>query len=144
MKASETMKSVWLIESGSYSDYHVSGVYLSKEDALRVAKFLGLGEDEVREWKLNPGIAELNKGLRQYRIVMRRDGTVENVDTVDDPYDLDTCLTVWDRPNAPFWKEKGIKVQSAISGTVWARNDKHAIKIANEFRAQKIASGELK
>jgi hypothetical protein len=30
-----------------------------------------------------------------------------------------------------------------VVGTVWARNESHAIKIANEFRLQMIASGKM-
>lgn len=52
-----TMKSVWITESGEYSDYHLCGIFGTEEEAKAYAEKSG---SECREWKLNtwaPGIS---------------------------------------------------------------------------------------
>ena len=135
---------MWVLERGSYSDYRVLGVFSTKRNAERAAKFLDHGSETptVAEWPLNPAIAELSRGYDQWNIIMLRDGTVERCDRNDSPYDFDTAGFLWERTKAPAYIGKGIP--DALNVTVWARSARHAIKVANEKRAQMIAGNEWK
>ena len=60
------MKSIWVIEKGSYSDYRVVGVYSTKEGAELVCARIN-GEEScalavVSEWPLDPGVKAINQG----------------------------------------------------------------------------------
>lgn len=133
------MKSVWVIEDGSYSDYHVVGVYDSKEKAERVRAAVG---GEVAEWPLNPSYDHICAGLVPFDVVMLRDGTTERVDPREVcQYNIwaDGRAFVWRRTQAPAYRGTGIP--DALNATVWARDAKHAVKSANEIRARMIADG---
>lgn len=136
------MKSVWLIESGSYSDYRVVGIFSTREKALLVANAIELNEYDINEWKIDPVIDELNKDMWQYEVLMLRDGEVERVKRRDAIFDFKNSVFIWNRPNAPAYMGKN-KPQVLVC-CVWAKDEKHAVKIANEIRTQKIANGEWK
>lgn len=136
---------VWVVEQGEYSDYRVVGVFSSKENAQRVADFLNASEygDDctVAEWTLDPAIAELNKNRKQFTFQMQKDGTVDSCEPQPPLASaLESCVRMWRRSTAPAYVGKG--VADVLTGTVWAKDEKHAIKIANEHRAEFIASGE--
>lgn len=141
-------KTVWVVERGEYSDYRVEGVYSTRENAERIAAaFNGSGswrDATVAEWEMDPGIDRLGKNLRSFSITMLRDGTVESVDERDRAWvniTDDSTFHIWRRTQAPAYRDKP-GVVDALRADVWARNEKHAVKIANEKRAQMIASGE--
>lgn len=132
------MNSVFVVEQGNYSDYHVVGVFSTKENADMICGKINLGEEEdsygkasVAEWPLNPGVSELNQGLKLYNVGMRADGTVVRAPYADS--DIGYGLR-----NAGFHINRG-----EMWGTVWAESDIHAIKIANELRGQGLAEGRF-
>lgn len=136
------MRSVWVIEEGEYSDYHVVGVFTSKENAERVQKLCGGGT--VAEWPLDPAIEDLNAGLWPYYICMAMDGTTERIQRRDSisTYRIGNGPSIWRRTQAPAFKNKP-GVQDAIDGDVWAESDIHAVKIVNEKRTAYLATGVL-
>jgi hypothetical protein len=141
------MKTIWVIERGSYSDYRVVGVYSTKKRAELVLKELHKGEwytdATIAEWPLDPGFEELNAGLTQWRVLMLKDGTVERADHYEmASYDIEGKCHVWERSKAPAYKGQGI--QDALDATVWAKDKKHAVKVTNERRTQMIATGKWK
>ena len=139
------MKSVWFVEQGSYSDYRVVGVFSTREKADFVAKTINdrehYGDASVDERPLDPFVKELNAGLRMYTVIMSEDGTVERCE-YDEERIEESSVRLWDRKSAPFYKGKR-GVVNAVTASVWARDDVHAIKIVNERRTQMIANGEL-
>lgn len=137
--------SVWVIERGSYSDYKVVGVFTSKENADDMAAMINKAETHgepatVAEWPLDPAIKELRAGFLPYHVWMLRDGTTERCKRCDvSIYNIENeTPEIWRRSRAPAYKGQGI--EDCISITVWAKDDKHAVKIVNEMRAQMIAS----
>ena len=141
-------KSVWVIEKGNYSDYRVVGVYSPEAGARLVCDRIN-GEASyapatVAEWPLNPGVEAINKGLSPFVVWMLRDGTTEQVwmDTDDFEYTLNDKPTIWRRSTAPINKGKAIVPPDCLTARVFAKDDKHAIKIVNEYRTQMIAKGE--
>ncbi len=139
------MKTVWAIEQGSYSDYHVVGIYSTKEKADAVAAKLGGGYDTptVVEWPLDPAADEVCAGLEPWRVYMLYDGTVERVERQEaaSGYEILGSTDIHHRgtSNAPVWRGK----QDCLFVACWATDVEHAVKIANEKRAQKIALGEF-
>lgn len=136
-------KSVWIIEDGEYSDYRVVGIYSTRENAERVAAKMNEGRSRdlatVAERRLDPGIEALNEGLMSFRVLMLRDGTVESVEPRGEAWswgDLEDEAYVWSRSKTPSGRP------DVLYATVWAKGEKHAVKIVNEKRAQVIASGE--
>ena len=133
-------KFVWVIEEGNYSDYRVSGVFSSKDDADFMASKIG---GTVAKWPLNPCVDELRKGYKLFLGEMLYDGTVERM--VDwsaelSGYYLTHSLEIWRRSTAPAYQGKG--VQDCLHGTVFAKDIKHAVKIFNEQRTQLIAQNK--
>lgn len=133
------MKTIWVVEEGEYSDYHVVGAFSSEANANQIADLVG---GDVAEWKIDPNIAELNKGLRIYSIQMQKDGTIDSCEKVDmSSYALTSISVVmWRRSQAPAYIGKN--VDDVMTATVWAKDRKHAIKIVNEHRAEFVANGK--
>lgn len=140
------MNKVWIIEQGCYSDYHVVGIFSTREKAQRVCDWVNAMEPydraEIAERALDPVVDELNAGLRQWRVHMLRDGSTEYIKQQDSTYGMEGACELWDRPNAPAHKGKNMPV--VLTATVWATDADHAIKVVNERRVKMIASGEWK
>ena len=124
------MNTVWVVEKGLYSDYRVVGVFSSKENAQRVADYVG---GDVAEWPLDPWTDELNQGRSAYYVSMYRDGDILTIYRDKDLYRDDS-----DRPILIY---SATTKKTYIAGHVFATDELHAIKIVNEIRAQRIADG---
>lgn len=140
------MSTVWVIEQGSYSDYRVSGVFTTKENAQMVCDAINAGDNcydtaTLAEWPLDPAIDALNQGLNRYFVQMLRDGTVERIESkagLATYPSLADYFEEWRREGAPHFKGK----PNVLQAYVWAENDKHAIKIVNERRIQMLANNQ--
>ena len=129
------MSSVWVVEGGEYSDYHVIGIFSSKQNADRVAAMhpkVSYSETEVNEWDLDPCVDKVNKGLHVFDITMEPNGDTRKCE----PDDWTDCTELYVRG-------AGWYGGPCVQGRVWAKDKKHAVKIANEFRAQAIANNLL-
>lgn len=139
-------ETIWVLEQGEYSDYRVRGVFSSKANAERVRDSVKTSEyDEITlaEWTLDPIVAELDKGYTLWRVLMLRDGAVEECDQRQPAsYNFEGHVWLWPRSTAPAYAGRGIP--DALDATVWAKDAKHAVKIANEKRTQMVASGAWK
>jgi hypothetical protein len=141
-------KSIFVIEQGSYSDYRVVGVFSTRENAEMVAEKINAGQtygDEatVAEWPLDPAVSELNQGMSQFRVLMRKDGHVEECKAQEfDSYDIKPNTREWEREDAIAYRGKDIP--NVLQATVWATDEKHAIKIVKEHLFQMLALGQWK
>jgi hypothetical protein len=139
-------KSVWVIEKGSYSDYRVVGVYTSEEKARIVCDAINktdgeYDEAEIAEWPLDPAADEINQGMTQYLVYMRRDGTAERCEPRSlSAYGIGEQSYIWKRSDARAFQ--GVAVADVLVSTVFATDEKHAIKVANERRMQMIAMNQ--
>lgn len=134
---------VWVIERGSYSDYRVSGVYSSKENAAAIAAEINkkaYDKAEVAEWPLDPGLDALNQGLKLFRVRMDRAGALKKIGLSPA-----VELLQFDPRSAGAWHIypwQGSQKSPYLEVDVFARDKKHAVKIANERRLHLIASNE--
>lgn len=149
-----TPTTVWVVEQGEYSDYRVVGVFSSEANARRIAAdaintraatdaystHMAEGAT-VAEWPLDPAVEELRQGYSPYIVVMLEDGTIERISRSDvSGYEVAGEVSMWRRTKAPAYI--GRDIPDALMATIWAKDETHAIKIANEHRARLIASGE--
>lgn len=135
-------ESVWVVEQGSYSDYHVVGVYSTQENAemiaARINKNLGYDAATVDEWPLDPAVNELNRGLSGFRVTMLRDGSVHAVK----PAERWEGVVFTEEADLSAYPFAGSPGPFMLIARVWARDEQHAVKIANERRIQMIAANE--
>jgi hypothetical protein len=149
-----TAPTVWVVEQGQYSGYRVVGVFSSEGNARLIADALNAPEEgkyvpghdvaSVAEWPLDPAVAELNAGHYRFNVTMLRDGTVEGIGREPIEWPVSAEVAMWKRAYPA--KDAGGKATEVetLNGTVWAKDEAHAVKIVNELRAQMIASGEWK
>lgn len=122
------MGKIYIVTEGSYSDYHIVGTFSTKEKAEEHS-LLVLGEErqfydaKVEEWDIDE-IVDHPKGMFFYNVVMTKDGKTQECKNVGCEY-KNTDAPYGDNANFSFY--------------MWARDEKHAIKIANERRTQLIA-----
>jgi hypothetical protein len=138
------MKKVWVLEGGEYSDYHVSGIYSSRENAQLVQEALDPDcREAVVEYVLDPAVDEIRANMKMFRVFMLKSGEVERIiDSQLQGYQLTNAVAIWRRAKAPAYRGSGIK--DCLDASIWAKDEQHAIKIVNEYRTQKIANGEWK
>ena len=106
---------VYVVTSGSYSDYRIEEIFEKKEDAEALANILNDG-NEVDEWEVNKRrVAPL------WSIWMKRNGDL------DDDY-CSPCANCGDRENIFCYDDS---IQFGVSADSLER----AIKVANERRA---------
>jgi hypothetical protein len=141
------MMKIWIIERGEYSDYRVMGIFSTREKAEQMLAVVNGSEDDdsyykatIAERELDPCVDKINAGLKAYEITMNYNGDTERITPIL-LYDLSDGLQVWKRTQAMAWNGKPIA--DAICGTVWATDEKHAVKIANEFRSRMIAENKM-
>lgn len=138
------MKKIYAVNAGSYSDYRVVALFTTIELANEfMAAVPDSDYNDLEEFDLNPETADLIKrGYSLWQVRMLRNGDTEKVTRQDmSVYGVgDVGHRIWRRTQAPAYKGKGIP--DCLVSTVWAKNENAAVKIANEHRAQMIASGE--
>lgn len=138
------MDDVYMVAAGCYSDYHVVGIFSSKKNAKMFISEVydgGGGKAIITRMPLNPHIDDINNGLKLYFVTMDIDGNTEKIEESKCAYYDDDHLRVWKKTKANFWRK--VSIADVVTGAVWAKDEKHAIKIANEFRTGAILRGEM-
>ena len=146
------MTSVWVIEDGEYSDYHVVGVYSSKENAEAALSLIG---DErfpiISKWPLDPGIDEINAGLLLFIVDMKANGDTESVSQWSLAWRNHNENAIQYNHDKLLWpegSEKQVPYRTGqgdlVTGIVFAKDEKHAVKIVNETRIQLLAAGKIR
>ena len=129
------MKNIYIVTVGDYSDYRICGVYSSKKMAQKYIdsfKYCAFNEFRIEKYPVNLFVDFLNSGYIAFSVRMKKDGQVLEVEHVDNEY-LFTS-----RCARPF----DFDVRNNLICGVFAKDEKHAIKIVNERRAQAIANNQ--
>ena len=130
----DKLKTIYVVTAGDYSDYHIEGVYSTKEKARLAVKLFGLddfNDENIEEWKLDETLPH-PKGMWFYVVEMNEEGDVNETKIENAKYAENF---IKDR-----WRPYGDDVH--IDFYMWAKDEKHAIKIANEMRIQLIANNQ--
>ncbi len=113
------MKTVFIVTEGDYSDYHITGVFTTKELAQN---FIDAGcGDNIEEFKVNPYKVSLAKGYKPFFVRIGKGGDVKEI------YDGSGYIS------------HGFDVKGGFYTTLFAKDEIHAAKIANERRTQILA-----
>lgn len=122
-------RKIYILTSGAYSDYGIDAVYDDKELAEKAANAVG---SDVEEWDINPLEPEIRKGYVAFEIEMTRDGVAVRIERVNSAFGIlrnkDYAISVFD---------------GCFSQRILARDEEHAVKIANETRVRLIAENKL-
>jgi len=135
---------VYMVTSGSYSDYGVNAIFSTREKAEEFIALFPNGEcNGVTEMEIDPQCVEFRKaGRLKIYVQMLRDGTVEGLKVTDPSsrYEAFGSHHIWRRATAPA--NVGRDVPDCLCAYVWATDETHAVKIVNEIRTRMIAIGE--
>jgi len=117
-------KQVYVVTSGSYSNYGIVGVFDDAELAKLAAKAVPDG-NEVEIYDLNPDADKYRAGLTRFAVWIERNGTIKRASQAF----CETRFVIGTRQD-PEW---------SMYTSMWAKDEKHAIKIANERRSYLLA-----
>jgi len=123
-------KTVFLVTSGSYSDYGVEAVFSTLE--LASAAVEGRTDDvRIEPYSLDDPNGE-PEGVLPFKVRMWLDGTQDSAPYRSDIHPRSSRETTarvlrWNDGNDPRWPDQ-------LAVECWARDAEHATKIANEIR----------
>ncbi len=126
------MKKVYVVTSGEYSEYGIEAIF---DDEDLAKKFMAMFEKKeydnmkIEEHILNPFKREIAAGFKAYEVIMKKSGDVVDIKLVSD---LSETYT-------PF-----LDFHYNLCCTCFAKDEQHAIKIANEKCGQLIAMNQWK
>lgn len=128
------VKTIYIVTSGSYSEYGINAVFDEENLAQKYCDTFNEGRDdydrlEIEEWDLNPFGDDLSKGRKPYFLRMKKDGLAYDIRKEDSAYGF-----------SESGKKYGFSINNDMYINVFADDEKHAIKIANEHRIQILAS----
>lgn len=124
---------LYLVSTGSYSDYTVLGIYSSKELANEAIIRFNAGS-EAQEFTLD-AMPERPPGKLYYHLDMFFNGDVRFI-ALSSMEDALMTTTYYIQPYT-------VEGKKLIAFKIWADDEKHAIKSANEIRTQLIAENKL-
>jgi hypothetical protein len=124
---------VWVIDCAHMDPVRVVGVFSSRANAEAVLAELDLSDASISKWPMDPGVGEVNAGRSTFWVTMLADGqgTARHKH-----YGVPGNLAI----SKPLSK----KYPQQVFGAVWATDEAHALKIANEFRVRAIAEGRMR
>ena len=127
------MAKVYIVTSGSYSDYGIKACFSTLEKADRYVSIPGV-DGNVEEYELDIALEPYNRGLTFYTVKMLEHGDVVEAKP-DDPTYTERFYKYKDHgdPSNNWTITCGFMLQG------WYKSEEHAIKVCNEKRAQWIA-----
>lgn len=146
------MTTIYVVTAGEYSDYRIHAMFSTRENAERYMEALPnpgySGYNEIEEWTLDDMPEPAARGLKSYEVQIRRDGEIVSVKGTN------TQEQEHYSHKAIYWSEKEwvrdargcseyvlVERPHQIARLVmWAENEQHAVKIANERRIQALAA----
>lgn len=119
---------IYVVTSGVYSDYRICGMFTKKENAELLASKV-YDDNDIEEWETDIPMDIKNK--QYYFVRMKRDG--ETLEVHKDNFS-GTKTTI----------NYGFDNNSNMYLNCFAKDEIHAVKIANEKRTQLIAEDKWK
>lgn len=118
---------LYLVTDGQYSDYRLRCVCSSPEKADHAKKFYA-ADNDIEEYELD-SLPDHPEGMFWYSVMMDRDGNARYISIENGKY-----------AHNDKWRPSGDN--ETVCFYMWAYDDKHAVKIANERRVMLVASGQ--
>ena len=129
------MKTIYVVTSGSYSDYGINAVFDDEQlakDFIAMFKKGSYIDMQIEEWELNPEEENIRAKRKLYFLRMNKEGIASDISIEGSSFSIDYINTI------QFDNKKNLMVRC------FADDEKHAIKIANEKRVQVIANNKWK
>lgn len=123
----ENEMKLYLVTDGDYSDYHLCCVCSSKQKADHAKKFYA-AQNDIEEYELD-ALPDHPDGMFWYSVRMDRDGDTRSVK-----------IEAGNHAHEDEWSPYGDN--ETVCFYMWATDEKHAVKVANERRAMLVASGQ--
>lgn len=120
------MSEIYVVTKGDYSDYHIKGVFSTKEMANRFLDRLQSSDASMETYLLDE-LDSWPDHRKSFYVWFDREGNGDAIE--EQPRKLDERVI----PNG-----NGQHMHTFC----WAKDEQHAIKIGNERRAQTIANGD--
>jgi hypothetical protein len=132
---------VFIVTEGKYSDYEIVAVFSTREKAEEFLSANKYGQIEV--FDIDPEFWAPPDGMELWSLVMEKDGRVEYIQTrFNSPFN-NSYATKYKLVDAGRRSHKpGSGRVYSLKWEGWAKSEEHAIKAANEVRAQLIANNE--
>ncbi len=147
---SDEKRTIYVVTSGCYSDYNIDAVFDDKELAeLYIKQFGGICDDtdeygsgpRIEEYEVNASAWLVREGYYSWTVRMREDGSTV---AVEKHTDTKPDESVWffrryfvqPKGKRGYFEEYGSPVMLT---DVLAKDEQHAVKIANERRVRAIA-----
>jgi len=132
IKTNNKMKTMYVVTSGSYSDYGIDAIFDTKELAQKfIDSFKGNSYNEfngIEEFILNPNELDLKANRKPFSLRMDVKGNVTEIEQSSSAYGHKYGLEI-----SFTYKKDYMNIKC------YADDDIHAVKIANEKRTQILA-----
>jgi hypothetical protein len=145
---------VWFVTDGDYSDYHIEGVFSSRESAEKAIE-AGAVQGEIDSWELDEWMTTkdyVEAGWRVYNVGFKPNGDIDQNSWSDGPavdhsgkhgaFHSDMRRGDWHG----YYHGTGAHPQSRRGScriTLWAKDKDMAIKVAAERRRELILQADL-
>lgn len=127
------MTTVWVVTSGQYSDYGIIAICSTKEKAERTKELTG-ADNDIFEMEVDEALNCVPVGFSGWSVDMNRHGEVRNIQKIS--------VTTRDQLKAIPYGTR-IKypnnVENCYNFGVVAKDERGAVKVANEKRAEIIS-----
>lgn len=136
------MPSVFISSTGAYSDWSIRGVFSTRElaedyqrrcntEIPKDEQYFGSFND-IEEHILDLPLTRADQGLRMFYFSMDRDGNVRSVPT--SRHALDIGSEIGSEVTRAMWWNPRQGTYQWMNVSIWALDETHALKIANEKR----------
>ncbi|SDZ81979.1 hypothetical protein SAMN05192529_102126 [Arachidicoccus rhizosphaerae] len=132
---------IYIVTDGCYSDYSIRGVFTTKENAEKFIRAYSFDEPSIEEYESDNLNEEIQNGNTCFVVFIDKDGNNAKAEKSNTDYG-----DYRDYVGKAYIDEKKFfgndySHNARIRNTVWAKDEKHAIKIANERRIRVLAEG---
>jgi hypothetical protein len=134
----QRMKKVYAATSGSYSDYGIVAIFSTKEAAqLFMERHPNQWNDwnDIEEYDLDPGVLQMRKGYSHWMVQMEEDGSTISAEA-SGRYNLEAA------PDKALRAESAGRRARWFNWYGWAKDQQHALKIANEHRIKLLITAD--
>jgi len=134
------MMKVYLVSKGCYSDFTIIGAFSTLEKAKDAVDYFNANEG-IDEYEIDSEAKQRPAGMKAFRVAMDREGNVI-VDEWNHKQVIHECSGSYADDNTVFGYGGYRETPTHASFHVWAKDEEHAIKIANEKRGAVLIADE--
>jgi hypothetical protein len=125
------MNNVYVLTAGEYSGKSIVGIFSNKKLAEKMKEATD-DANEIEEFPIDDVPSKVLMGYKYYTIYMDRNGNSKIY--------MQTPFSEYNKNQYYFTDDFNEEKTREIVFELWAKNEKQAIKMSNEYRAQIIAN----